>query len=130
VQPVQPVQPVPPAPPASVTSKSGLTPSLTRGTAELAPSVTTRWSEVGSHTRGRQIARGGMDLGAGHGFYRRRGRVNEETAGGERSDDTAVRTVGRRFYADKLKGLNRHFYTDGGSTSLGARLLGAVIKGV
>jgi hypothetical protein len=28
-----------------------------------------------------------MDLGADHGFYRGRGRVNEETAGGERSDD-------------------------------------------
>jgi hypothetical protein len=42
---------------------------------------------VGSHTWGRQTARGGMDLGVGHGFYRGRGRVNEETAGGERSDD-------------------------------------------
>lgn len=42
--------------------------------------------------------------------------MNEETAGGERSDDTAVRTVERRFYVDKLKGLNRHFYVDGGST--------------
>jgi hypothetical protein len=29
--------------------------------------------------------------------------------------DTAVRTVERRFYVDKLKGLNRHFYVDGGS---------------
>jgi hypothetical protein len=43
--------------------------------------------------------------------------VNEETAGGKRSNDTAVRTVGRRFYADKLKGLDRHFYTDGGSSN-------------
>jgi hypothetical protein len=29
--------------------------------------------------------------------------------------DTAMRTVERRFYVDKLKGLNRHFYVDGGS---------------
>jgi hypothetical protein len=64
---------------------------------------------VGSHTRGRQTARGGMDLGAGHGFYRGRGHVNEETAGGEQSDD---RGKGRSMVRE------RYDYENGGASFL------------